>query len=83
VSGLGLGLLLALCGLTLAWAGLETFMTHRRLNALEARLGAIEARQSRLQRVVERGWSQSLDLTSFDWSRQSEVPPPPEDDGTG
>jgi hypothetical protein len=67
VTSLGLGLVLALCGLTLAWAGVENLMAHRRLDALETRLAALEARQSRLQRVVERGWSQSLDLTSFDW----------------
>lgn len=69
MSGLGLGFVLALCGLMMAWAGVENLMAHRRLDALEARLGALEARQSRLQRVVERGWSQSLDLTSFDWKR--------------
>jgi hypothetical protein len=68
MTALGVGFILALCGLTLAWAGIENLLTHRRLDRLEARLSALEARQSRLQRVVERGWSQSLDLTAFDWS---------------
>ena len=53
----------------MAWAGVEHLMLQRRIDALETRLGALEARQSRLQRVVERGWSQSADLTSFDWKR--------------
>ena len=67
MSSACLAFVLALCGLTLAWAGFESLMLHRRLDVLEARLDAMEARKSRLQRVVERGWSQSLDLTSFDW----------------
>ena len=74
MSPLAMGGLLALCGLTLLWAGFENLMTHRHLEALEARLGALEARQTRLQRVVERGWSQSLDLTAFDWSLQGGPP---------
>ncbi len=63
----------ALAGLALILASFESNARWRRLVAFEARLGALEARQSRLQRVVERGWTQSLDLTRFDWSRQSEL----------
>lgn len=59
---------LATAGIALVWAGYEMMALSRSLSALEGRLMALEARQSRLQRVVERGWSQSLDLTSFDWS---------------
>ncbi len=69
MTSAALGLVLALAGLMLAWNGFENNRLHRRLDALEARLGALEARQTRLQKVVERGWSQSLDLTSFDWQR--------------
>ncbi len=69
MTSTALGFVLALAGLMLAWNGFESMMLNRRLDALEARLDALEARQSRLQKVVERGWSQSLDLTSFDWQR--------------
>lgn len=58
----------------LLWYALEIDRAYRRLDDIEERLMALEARQTRLQRVVEKGWSQSLDLTSFDWSRQSHPP---------
>ena len=72
---------LALAGIALAWAGYEIIQAGRVLNTFEDRLGRLDARLSRLQRVVERGWTQSLDLTAFDWSRQSAPPDPPEDHG--
>jgi hypothetical protein len=75
--GPALGAILALIGGLLVWYAIGLDKAHTRLDDIEARLMALEARQSRLQRVVERGWTQSLDLTSFDWSRQSQ----PHDEG--
>jgi hypothetical protein len=72
---------LALAGVALAWAGWEIIQAGKVLNAFEDRLGRLDARLSRLQRIVERGWTQSLDLTSFDWSRQSEPPPDTDPEG--
>lgn len=72
ISPLALGVAaLALAGLALIWAGVEALQCHRRLSALEDKQMALEARQLRLQRIVEKGWSQSLDLTAFDWSLQA------------
>lgn len=74
-AGLALGIALVLGGLTLAWMSFENRTAQRRLTAIEARLDALDARQDRLQRIVEKGWSQSLDLTSFDWrDRSKDVP---------
>lgn len=71
---MALGVVLALISGLLVWYALEIDRAYRRLDSIEERLMAIEARQSRLQRVIEKGWTQSLDLTSFDWSRQSQLP---------
>lgn len=74
-ASLALGLALVLGGLTLTWLSFENRATQRRITDIEARLDALGARQSRLQRIVEKGWSQSLDLTSFDWrDRSKDVP---------
>lgn len=75
--------LFALVGVSLALGGLSMLSyahdrISRRLVSLEARVMALEARQSRLQRLVEKGWSQSLDLTSFDWSLRRDGDPPEE-----
>lgn len=87
-ASLALGLALVLGGLTLTWLSFENRATQRRITDIEARLDAItdiediearldalDARQSRLQRIVEKGWSQSLDLTSFDWRDRSKDGP--------
>lgn len=72
--GPALGVVLALMGVLLVWYAIELDRVVRRLDGVEAQVMALEARQARLQRMVEKGWSDTLDLTSFDWSRQSQPP---------
>lgn len=53
----------------LVWLGSECTWMKRDIRSLQLRVRDVEATQKRLSGIVERGWSQSLDLTRIDWSR--------------
>lgn len=51
------------------WLGSECSWLKANVRSLGLRVKEVEASQKRLKVIVEKGWSNSLDLTKIDWRR--------------
>lgn len=54
---------------TVVWLGSECTGMGKAIRSLQLRMKDVEASQKRLKSIVEKGWSNSLDLTKIDWRR--------------